>query len=68
MTNLIKNSIQAIPHDREPNIEVKIKEASKTIKIIVSDNGLGVSKSNREKIFEPKLPQNLTEWAWDLEL
>ena len=54
MTNLIKNSIQAIPHDREPNIEVKIKEVSKTIKIIVSDNGLGVSKSNREKIFEPK--------------
>ena len=37
-----------------PNIEVKIKEASKAIKIIVSDNGLGVSKSNREKIFEPK--------------
>jgi signal transduction histidine kinase len=54
MTNLIKNSIQAIPHDREPNIEVKIKETSKTIKIIVSDNGLGVSKSIREKIFEPK--------------
>ena len=54
MTNLIKNSIQAIPYDRESNIEVKIKEASKTIKIVVSDNGLGVSKSNREKIFEPK--------------
>src|SRR6056300_91009 len=54
MTNLIKNSIQAIPHNRESNIEVKIKETAKTIKIIVSDNGLGVSKSNREKIFEPK--------------
>ena len=51
MTNLIKNSIHAIPYDRESNIEVKIKEASKTIKIVVSDNGLGVSKSNREKIF-----------------
>jgi len=54
MTNLIKNSIQAIPHDREPNIEVIIKESSKNIKVTVSDNGLGVSKSNREKIFEPK--------------
>jgi nitrogen fixation/metabolism regulation signal transduction histidine kinase len=54
MTNLIKNSIQAIPHDREPLINVKITENSKTVKVIVSDNGLGVSKINRDKIFEPK--------------
>ena len=54
MTNLIKNSIQAIPHDREPIINVKITESSKTVKVTVSDNGLGVSKINRDKIFEPK--------------
>ena len=54
MTNLIKNSIQAIPYDRDPFIEVKIIQSKKTIKIIVSDNGQGVSKKNRDKIFEPK--------------
>ncbi len=54
ITNLIKNSIQAIPHDREPDILVKISENSKNVKVLVSDNGLGVSKINREKIFEPK--------------
>lgn len=54
MTNLIKNSIQAIPHDRDPNILVQISENSKSVKILVSDNGQGVSKSNRDKIFEPK--------------
>ena len=54
MTNLIKNSIQAIPHDREPIIHVKITESLKTVKVVVSDNGLGVSKNNRDKIFEPK--------------
>ena len=54
MTNLIKNSIQAIPHDRDPDILVKISENSNNVKVLVSDNGLGVSKSNREKIFEPK--------------
>ncbi len=54
MTNLIKNSIQAIPHDREPIIIVKITESLKTVKVTVSDNGLGVSKNNRDKIFEPK--------------
>ncbi len=54
MTNLIKNSIQAIPHNREPSIKVKISQSSKSVKIVVSDNGIGVSKKNREKIFEPK--------------
>ena len=54
MTNLIKNSIQAIPHDRESNINVDIKEYTGNIKVTVSDNGVGVSKNNREKIFEPK--------------
>ena len=54
MTNLIKNSIQAIPHDREPIIHVNITERLKTVRVTVSDNGLGVSKNNREKIFEPK--------------
>jgi signal transduction histidine kinase len=54
MTNLIKNSIQSIPHDRESNIQLKIIESTKKVKIIVSDNGLGVSNKNREKIFEPK--------------
>ena len=29
MTNLIKNSIQSIPHDRESNIQVKIIESTK---------------------------------------
>ena len=54
MTNLIKNSIQAIPHDREPIIHINITERLKTVRVTVSDNGLGVSKNNRDKIFEPK--------------
>ena len=54
MTNLIKNSIQAIPHERDPDILVQISESSKSVKILVSDNGQGVSKINRDKIFEPK--------------
>ena len=54
MTNLIKNSIQAIPHHREPIIHVEITERLKTVRVTVSDNGLGVSKNNRDKIFEPK--------------
>ena len=54
MTNLIKNSIQAIPSDRDPNINIEISDSTNSIKIIVSDNGLGVLVENKEKIFEPK--------------
>ena len=54
MTNLIKNSIQAIPSDREQNINVEISDSTNSVKILVSDNGLGVLEKNKEKIFEPK--------------
>ena len=54
MTNLIKNSIQAIPSDREQNINVEISDSTNSVKIVVSDNGLGVLEKNKEKIFEPK--------------
>ena len=68
MTNLIKNSIQAIPYDRESNIQIKITESSKKVKIVVSDNGLGVSAKNREKYLSQNLQLSLMEWDWDLEL
>ena len=54
MTNLIKNSIQAIPSDREQKINVEISDSTNSVKIVVSDNGLGVLEKNKEKIFEPK--------------
>jgi len=54
MTNLIKNSIQAIPSDREPNINIEITDSKNSVKVLVSDNGLGVLEENKEKIFEPK--------------
>jgi len=54
MTNLIKNSIQSIPSDREPNINIEITDSKNSVKVLVSDNGLGVLEENKEKIFEPK--------------
>ena len=54
MTNLIKNSIQAIPSNREPNINIEITDSKNSVKVLVSDNGLGVLEENKEKIFEPK--------------
>ncbi|APX99012.1 HAMP domain-containing protein [Lacinutrix venerupis] len=54
VTNLIKNGIQAIPEDRQPQIIVNVSDDNENIKITVSDNGIGVSEENKLKIFEPK--------------
>ena len=55
VTNLVKNGIQAIPSDMvNPKISVKVTSDNGMAKIIVEDNGIGVSEENESKIFEPK--------------
>ncbi len=54
VTNLVKNAIQAISKDRKPRIIVNVSAEGDYVIITVSDNGLGVSEENKEKIFEPK--------------
>ncbi len=56
ITNLVKNSIQAIEKNlpSEPRIEVRMFSEKKTLIITVSDNGAGISEENKEKVFEPK--------------
>jgi len=55
VTNLVKNSIQAIPDDREaPSIKVRVFSDANNVKITVEDNGIGISEVNKNKVFEPK--------------
>ena len=55
VTNLVKNSIQAIPEDSlNPKILVKVFSEDGAVKISVKDNGIGISEENKPKIFEPK--------------
>lgn len=56
ITNLVKNSIQAIEKKQpeEPRIEVRVFSENNTTHITVSDNGAGVSEENKSKVFEPK--------------
>ncbi len=54
ITNLIKNSLQAVPEGRTPAILIQIKETTFKIFIKVHDNGEGISKENEQHIFEPK--------------
>lgn len=56
ITNLIKNSIQAIEQrqPKEPRIEVQVASEESFVSILVRDNGVGVSEENKDKVFEPK--------------
>ena len=54
VTNLIKNGIQAIPEDQTPQIKVNVEEEGHFVRIVVSDNGIGITEANKPKIFEPK--------------
>ncbi|NNE32742.1 MAG: GHKL domain-containing protein [Winogradskyella sp.] len=55
VTNLVKNGIQAIPEDSEdPKIEVKVFSEFNNVKIVIEDNGIGITEENKDKVFEPK--------------
>lgn len=55
ITNLVKNAIQSIPEEQELKVVlVSVKEKETTVEITVTDNGIGIDTTYRDKIFEPK--------------
>lgn len=55
ITNLVKNAIQAIPEEEQnPLVFVNVFREGANAKIVVKDNGKGISIENKNRIFEPK--------------
>ncbi|MBI5683328.1 MAG: hypothetical protein HZC45_09265, partial [Deltaproteobacteria bacterium] len=51
--NIIKNAAEAVMDRKDGNVLVSTKRDGCFIKVIVSDNGDGISRENLKKIFEP---------------
>ena len=51
--NLIKNALQSVPEDRQPEIMVRIQKKRGQGIISVSDNGTGIPDEMKERVFEP---------------
>lgn len=51
--NLIKNAIQAIPHNQKGTINIFIEEGEENVTVEIKDNGKGMDKDIQERLFEP---------------
>lgn len=49
--HIIANALKFIPIERSPKIVIKVKEQAKDWVFEVTDNGIGISPENQEKIF-----------------
>ncbi len=54
LNNIIKNAEQSIPFGVIADISISVSKQDDFVKIMISDNGIGIKESERFKIFEPK--------------
>jgi nitrogen fixation/metabolism regulation signal transduction histidine kinase len=52
-TNLIINAIQSVPVDKTPLVHIEVRASGDLVHIAISDNGVGISESIRDKVFLP---------------
>ena len=67
MENLIKNSIDSIK-DTNGNIDIELINDNNIIKIVFSDNGIGIKNSNKKRIFKPGYSTKNRGWGLGLSL
>ena len=52
LINIIKNSLEAKKEQEPIKVEISVKKFTNWVKIIIKDNGIGMSKDTLEKIYQ----------------
>lgn len=52
VTNLISNSLKFVESGEKPKIKIYSEDVGQYIKLLISDEGIGIDEENREKIFQ----------------
>ena len=58
--NLLKNAIQAIPSERDGDIQTRLIQTDTNILIEVTDNGMGIAHEAHDKLFVPNFTTKTT--------
>ncbi|MCD4770029.1 MAG: HAMP domain-containing histidine kinase, partial [Bacteroidales bacterium] len=53
LTNLIRNSVQAIPSNRGGKVSIGMEKTGDSVTIAISDDGVGIQDDLKEKLFAP---------------
>jgi len=54
LNNLVKNAIESIPPERKGRIDIDLYIKDEKAIVRVNDNGIGIDKDMKDKIFQPK--------------
>jgi len=58
--NLLKNAIQAIPEERNGEIQIHLNEVNEDVIIKITDNGIGIENDIQDKLFVPNFTTKST--------
>ena len=58
--NLLKNAIQAIPEERDGEIQINLEDNTEEILIEITDNGVGIETEVQDKLFVPNFTTKTT--------
>jgi len=53
LSNLIGNSIKYVPNGKAPAVEVWTEENLEGVSLLIKDNGPGIQREHRERLFSP---------------
>ncbi|MCL2248164.1 MAG: HAMP domain-containing histidine kinase [Oscillospiraceae bacterium] len=66
--NILLNSADACSTREEGEIKIVISEKARFVKIIISDNGIGIAKENLNHIFNPFFSSKQNSQSWGMGL